>query len=340
MIKITEHKISFFDDTETVIIPVVQGDTGRVLKFTPTDATLSASYTATWFVRKPSKNAVYYNATITGNSVICGLTAQALAEKGDSYLNVRIYDQNEDVVSAFRVVLKVQESPVDAIESTTETNIFDQTIEDAKQEIGQILDTTLSIQNKAAEAKAVGDALVWDKTKYSRPAITSGTGEDSILESGATAASAIYSHAEGFNTSSTNQAAHAEGISTLASGLAAHAEGRGTEATGTYSHAEGYYTTASGKKQHVVGEYNVADPYDEYVEIVGNGTGNDARSNARTVDWSGNEVLKGKLTVGTAPTADMDVATKKYVDDASSGVLVSFSDPNHDGHITVIIGGS
>lgn len=159
MIKITEHKISFFDDTETVIIPVVQGDTGRVLKFTPTDATLSASYTATWFVRKPSKNAVYYNATITGNSVICGLTAQALAEKGDSYLNVRIYDQNEDVVSAFRVVLKVQESPVDAIESTTETNIFDQAIEDAIEEIGNVLDSTLKIANKAAESQATGNAI-------------------------------------------------------------------------------------------------------------------------------------------------------------------------------------
>ena len=39
-----------------------------------------------------------------------------------------------------------------------------------------------------------------------------------------------------------------------------------------------------------------------------------ARSNARTLDWDGNEVLSGKLTVGTAPTNNMDVATKLYVD--------------------------
>lgn len=147
MIKITEHKISFFDDTETVIIPVVQGDTGRVLKFTPTDATLSASYTATWFVRKPSKKAVYYEATISGNSVICELTAQALAEKGDSYLNVRVYDTNEDVVSAFRVVLKVQESPVDAIESTNETNIFDEAVEDAMETIRQSINNILTFSD-------------------------------------------------------------------------------------------------------------------------------------------------------------------------------------------------
>ena len=159
MLKITEHRISFYDDSGLALIPVVQGDTGRVLKLTPTDAELTNSYTAKWFARKPSGLAVYYDATILSGSVYCQLTAQALAEKGDTFLNVRIYDQNEDVVSAFRVCLDVQESPVDAIESTNETNIFDQAIEDAKQEIGQILDTTLSIQNKAADAKATGDAI-------------------------------------------------------------------------------------------------------------------------------------------------------------------------------------
>ena len=169
MLKIIEHRISFFDDSGLAIIPVVQGDTGRVLKLTPTDADLTGSYTATWFARKPSGLAVYYDATILNGSVYCQLTAQALAEKGDTFLNVRIYDQNEDVVSAFRVCLDVQESPVDAIESTTETNIFDQTIEDAKQEIGQILDTTLSIQNKAAEAKATGNAIKAAFNKIATP---------------------------------------------------------------------------------------------------------------------------------------------------------------------------
>jgi hypothetical protein len=43
---------------------------------------------------------------------------------------------------------------------------------------------------------------------------------------------------------------------------------------------------------------------------VGNGTASDERSNARTLDWNGNEVLAGKLTVGVNPTNAMDVATK------------------------------
>ena len=50
-----------------------------------------------------------------------------------------------------------------------------------------------------------------------------------------------------------------------------------------------------------------------YVEIVGNGNST-ARSNARTLDWSGNEVLAGKLTVGSDPINNMDVTTKQYVD--------------------------
>lgn len=40
-----------------------------------------------------------------------------------------------------------------------------------------------------------------------------------------------------------------------------------------------------------------------YVEIVGNGTNNNNRSNARTLDWSGNESLAGSLTLGKG-TAD------------------------------------
>lgn len=111
------------------------------------------------------------------------------------------------------------------------------------------------------------------------------------------------------------------GIRGTASGVGSHAEGTDTVASGNYSHAEGSYTTAQRKSQHVFGEYNVLDTTGanktvrgSYVEIVGNGTGSSARSNARTLDWDGNETLAGKLTVGIAPTNNMDVATKLYVD--------------------------
>lgn len=126
-------------------------------------------------------------------------------------------------------------------------------------------------------------------------------------------------------TSASGNAAHAEGMDTTASGNFSHSEGSDTSASGSSSHAEGYGTIASRKSQHVFGEYNVEESgstseHGEYVEIVGNGTADDARSNARTLDWSGNEVLAGKLTVGAAPTADMDAATKKYVDDSVQNI--------------------
>jgi hypothetical protein len=136
-----------------------------------------------------------------------------------------------------------------------------------------------------------------------------------------TIADADYAHAEGGTTTASGTASHAEGWGTTASGDQSHAEGNDTIASAPSTHAEGNSTIANHASQHVFGEFNVADPSaadaylrGTYVEIVGNGIEEGARSNARTLDWDGNEVLAGKLTVGAAPTANMDVATKQYVD--------------------------
>ena len=121
--------------------------------------------------------------------------------------------------------------------------------------------------------------------------------------------------------------ATAEGDGTTASGDFSHAEGVSTTASGGASHAEGCYSVAQRKSQHVFGEYNVPDTTGstttrgQYVEIVGKGTSDSARSNARTLDWSGNETLAGKLTLGAAPTANMDAATKQYVDEAIAAAI-------------------
>ena len=157
---------------------------------------------------------------------------------------------------------------------------------------------------------------------------TIASGRYSHAEGAGTTASGYYTHAEGSGAKAVNDNAHAEGSGTNASGNCAHAEGGGTIASGMYAHAEGTTTEANHKAQHVFGEYNMVDASTAaasergtYVEIVGNGTTPNARSNARTLDWSGNEVLAGKLTVGAAPTNNMDVATKKYVDDAVTAAI-------------------
>lgn len=125
-----------------------------------------------------------------------------------------------------------------------------------------------------------------------------------------------YSTAEGCNTTASGDyGSHAEGDTTTASGYYSHAEGRQTIASKHGSHAEGYGTKASGLFQHVQGKYNIEDN-GTYADIVGNGTGDSARSNAYTLDWSGNGVYAGKVTAGANPTANMDLTTKQYVDNA------------------------
>lgn len=122
--------------------------------------------------------------------------------------------------------------------------------------------------------------------------------------------------------------ATAEGRMNLSQGEASHVEGEQNQAQGYYSHVEGYKNIIYGRSGHVFGEYNIADREpkgpdlrSDYIEIVGNGTADDVRSNARTLDWDGNEVLAGKLTVGTNPTDNMDVATKQYVDTVGTNYL-------------------
>ena len=102
-------------------------------------------------------------------------------------------------------------------------------------------------------------------------------------------------HGEIFNAYSgsgknvaTGSYAHAEGYKTSAIGSGSHAEGNVAVAYGQNSHAEGYYTYAAISEQHVQGRYNVKDTDGVYAMIIGNGTGDDTRSNRFTVDWNGN----------------------------------------------------
>lgn len=144
----------------------------------------------------------------------------------------------------------------------------------------------------------VDGAILEGNIQYNKASVAYSHAEGSF-----TKASGVNSHAEGGATIASGENSHAEGAGTTASGISSHAEGGGTIASGSYSHVEGNGTVANHKSQHVFGEYNIEDSSSEaavnkgiYVEIVGNGT-NNARSNARTLDWSGNETLAGSLTL-------------------------------------------
>ena len=162
---------------------------------------------------------------------------------------------------------------------------------------------------------------------------TKATGGNSHAEGTGTEASGnMGSHAEGFKTTASGMMSHSEGAMTSATGLGSHAEGQINTASGANAHAEGNATTASGSQSHsagngtianhlaqlAYGQYNVADTSNAaatargtYVEIVGNGTADNARSNARTLDWSGNERLAGSLTLGADTQAETILTANK-----------------------------
>ena len=131
------------------------------------------------------------------------------------------------------------------------------------------------------------------------------------------------SHAEGSNTRTSKPNAHAEGGGTVASGIASHAEGRSTLAKQHYSHAQNYHTITSMLAQTAMGTFNVEDEstttthpsgeggYGKHALIIGNGTAEDARSNALTVDWNGDTWSSGLYTSERSSSGDTGMYVKR-----------------------------
>lgn len=141
-----------------------------------------------------------------------------------------------------------------------------------------------------------------------------------------TQAKALAGHAEGYRTIAgdgglTNIGCHAEGANTQAYLIGAHAEGRGSIANERGAHAQNEYTIASKEAQTALGTYNLEDTstttthpssasaYGQYAFIVGNGTDDNDRSNALTVDWQGNVDASGDVTVSNHSSP---IGTVKY----------------------------
>lgn len=125
---------------------------------------------------------------------------------------------------------------------------------------------------------------------------TTASGNYSHAEGHYTTASGLASHAEGSGTTASNDSSHAEGHNTTASNFASHAEGYKTKASSSEAHAEGLDTIAASNAQHAQGKYNIENANQTYAHIIGNGTSDSARSNAHTLDWSGNAVFAGTVS--------------------------------------------
>ena len=150
-----------------------------------------------------------------------------------------------------------------------------------------------------------------------------------------------YAHAEGAYTKAST-IAHAEGSWTIASGDYSHTGGYGSEAKGITSYAHGYKVIATEDYQTVIGKYNAAtrsgsgtdaSPYvytnaGNYAFIIGKGTGDTTanRSNALTVDWSGNVNIasgaKYKINGTALSAADVSAValSDKYTRSSAGGL--------------------
>lgn len=168
------------------------------------------------------------------------------------------------------------------------------------QEIESELDSKASLSDIVGKREEVGKVITIDGVEY-------------ITEQ----------NAETFNDIEHNivigENAHAEGKATIAIGRHSHAEGYETKATGERSHAEGWGTVASSNQQHVQGKYNIEDTTS--AEIVGNGTGLQAKSNAYTLDWDGNAWFSGDVYTGSTSGTNKDAGSKKLVSEEVTGDL-------------------
>lgn len=92
--------------------------------------------------------------------------------------------------------------------------------------------------------------------------------------------------------------ANAKGYGNEASGGVSDAGGRDTKALADFSKTAGQGTIADAPHQFAHGKFNVRDTQKRYLEIVGNGTADNKRSNAYTLDKDGNAWFRGSIFVG------------------------------------------
>ena len=150
---------------------------------------------------------------------------------------------------------------------------------------------------------------------------TTASGTASTAMGSSTDATAQYATAMGYNTTASGNASFAVGHSSEAKGFfsvamggsTAHADGTTamgmyTNAVGLYSTSMGSYTTARDYSSLVIGRYNLTgtegnsgSPTGFFTAnnafVIGNGTADDARSDAFVVKFSGNTTINNDLTV-------------------------------------------
>ena len=136
-------------------------------------------------------------------------------------------------------------------------------------------------------------------------------------------ASGYGSFCEGVNNTATQAYSHAEGYSTDSNGDSSHSEGIDTKATATGSHAQNWGTIADQNYQTAIGIANTANNSNNLF-VIGNGYysgGAFVRSDAFTVDRSGNVEAAGQVTADKFYSEKTDGQAFHHSNDGSGGSI-------------------
>ena len=166
------------------------------------------------------------------------------------------------------------------------------------------------------------------QNSHAEGANTTAAGPGSHAEGKTTSAAGIYSHAEGYETSADGTNSHAEGRGTVAKGNASHVSGEYNvpDSYDTWPEWVAYTTyvvgdkvkrpkivdnvvtwvgyvciTANSDASFTQSKWTLANNKLNYAVIVGNGSGDNNRSNAFSLGWDGTGHFAGDVYVGCNP---------------------------------------
>ena len=214
---------------------------------------------------------------------------EALSHKGASDI---AFDNTDTGLEANNVQNAIEEVNTKTDAKADSDDVYDKTyIDNAFTGVNNSLNTKMDKENP------VGTGSFSLNRK-------SGTtvGSASIAMGNNNTASSAYSVAIGINNTASEKRSIAIGSDNFSGAYSSVAMGGYSSARGNYACAIGNHAFANRRGQFVFGEYNEAESLGNpaqrgtYVEIVGNGTDDSHPSNARTLDWQGNETIAGDLT--------------------------------------------
>lgn len=292
--------------------------------------------------------------------IVAGSNVTVVADASNKILTISADDTtySDVTTSASGLMSAADKTKINGIEDGAEVNVqsdwnqTDTTADDFIKNKPEINGETLQGDKSSTELKIAGKIVDGGTGEifndYSNN-VASGT--CSHAEGYSTTARGGYAHAEGYYTTASASNAHAEGYSATASGISSHAEGyrtfasasdshaegNATRASANYSHAEGYNTKALSAAQHVQGKYNIEDSDEKYAFIIGNGTADNARSNALAVDWNG-DIYPADYGKGVnLAQLDTDVAALRLALDAEVyGFKIDKQDSNPETRVTYL----